>query len=347
MAKVLNIAQKAASADAIRVDLVDFGTNRPSEGNVVIEVHAAGINPSDAKAMLGIMPSAVFPRTPGRDYAGVVIEGPGDLVGLEVYGSGGDVGISRNGSHGERLVLPAAAIRRKPKSLTMVQAGTVGVPFVTAYEGLRRAGFKLGPGLRRGDDISSPVSERAREAPVVVVFAASGKVGQAVVQLAARAGAKVFAVNRRADAPRGFAAGPVRYIDASREKPAEVIRDESGGKGANVVFNTVGSAYFAEANASMAKRGTQVFISTTERSVPFDIFAFYRGMHTYVGIDTLALSAVDCAPIFEALAPGFDDGSLEPFSADDADGFRLADAQAAYKRVLSGSEHRLFFAPQQ
>lgn len=343
MAKVLNIAQKAASADAIRVDLVDFGTNRPSEGNVVIEVHAAGINPSDAKAMLGIMPSAVFPRTPGRDYAGVVIEGPRDLVGLEVYGSGGDVGISRNGSHGERLVLPAAAIRRKPKSLTMVQAGTVGVPFVTAYEGLRRAGMarvapaqagaQLDPGLRRDD--------------VIAVFAASGKVGQAVVQLAARAGAKVFAVNRRADAPHGFAAGPVRYIDASREKPAEVIRDETGGKGANVVFNTVGSAYFAEANASMAKRGTQVFISTTERSVPFDIFAFYRGMHTYVGIDTLALSAVDCAPIFEALAPGFDDGSLEPFSADDADGFRLADAQAAYKRVLSGSEHRLFFAPQQ
>ena len=53
-------------------EVVDFGENRPSEGDVTIEIHAAGINPSDAKAMLGIMPSAVFPRTPGRDYAGVV-----------------------------------------------------------------------------------------------------------------------------------------------------------------------------------------------------------------------------------------------------------------------------------
>ena len=333
MAKVLNIAEKAASAGAIRVELVDFGANRPSEGDVAIEVRAAGINPSDAKAMLGLMPSAVFPRTPGRDYAGVVIEGPKDLVGLEVYGSGGDVGISRNGSHGERLVLPAAAIRRKPKNLTMAQAGTVGVPFVTAYEGLTRAGMRLDAGLRGHD--------------TVAVFAASGKVGQAVVQLAARAGAKVFAVNRRADAPRGFAAGPVRYIDASSEKPSEVIRAETGGKGASAVFNTVGSPYFAEANASMAKRATQVLIATSERAVPFDIFAFYRGMHTYAGIDTLALTAVDCAPIFEALAPGFEDGSLEPFSADEANAFALADAEAAYRRVLSGSEHRLFFAPQQ
>jgi NADPH:quinone reductase-like Zn-dependent oxidoreductase len=341
MAKVLNIAQKVASADAIRVDLVEFGANRPSEGDVVVEVHAAGINPSDAKAMLGLMPSAVFPRTPGRDYAGVVVEGPKDLVGLEVYGSGGDIGISRNGSHGERLVLPASAIRRKPKNLTMAQAGTVGVPFVTAYEGLRRAGMlrvapaqagaQWDPGLRRDD--------------AVAVFAASGKVGQAVVQLAARAGAKVFAVDRRGDAPRGFASGTVRYIDSSREKPAEVIRAETGGRGANIVFNTVGSPYFAEANASLAKRGTQVFIATVERAVPFDIFTFYRGMHTYVGIDTLALAAVDCAPIFEALTSGFEDGTLRPFDAEAADGFALADGNAAYQRVLAGSAHRLFFAP--
>jgi len=330
MARVLNIAAKAASADAIRVELVEFGANGPSAGDVTIEIHAAGINPSDAKAMLGIMPSAVFPRTPGRDYAGVVVEGPRELVGLEVYGSGGDVGISRNGSHGERLVLPAAAIRRKPANLSMAEAGTVGVPFVTAYEGLRRAGMKLDAGLRRHD--------------TVAVFAASGKVGQAVVQLAARAGAKVFAIDRRADAPRGFASGPVRYIDASAEKPSEVIRAETGGKGASIVFNTVGSPYFAEGNASMAKRGTQVFIATLERAVPFDIFAFYRGMHAYVGIDTLALGAVECAPVFEALAPGFEDGSLRPFKAQ-AGGFALEDGSQAYQRVLAGSADRLYFAP--
>jgi NADPH:quinone reductase-like Zn-dependent oxidoreductase len=193
-----------------------------------------------------------------------------------------------------------------------------------------QAGVRSDPGLRGHDSVA--------------VFAASGKVGQAVVQLAARAGARVFAVDRRADAPRGFASGPVRYIDGSREKLSEVIRAETGGKGASIVFNTVGSPYFAEANASMAKRGTQVFIATLERAVPFDIFAFYRGMHTYVGIDTLALSAVDCAPIFEALTPGFEDGSLRPFAAQTS-GFELADGTEAYRRVLAGSAERLYFSP--
>src|SRR5471032_282809 len=195
MAKALNVAARAASPEEIRVELVEFGSNAPSPGNVTIEVRAAGINPSDAKAMLGLMPSAVFPRTPGRDFAGVVIDGPRELVGIEVWGSGGDIGISRNGTHAERLILPAEAIRAKPRSLSMLEAGTIGVPFVTAYEGFRRTGFPM-----RGD--------------AVAVFGASGKVGQAAVQLASRSGALVFAVDRRASAPRGFASGPVRYIDS-------------------------------------------------------------------------------------------------------------------------------------
>jgi NADPH:quinone reductase-like Zn-dependent oxidoreductase len=326
MAKVLNIAAKAPAADAIDVSLVEFGSNRPSAGEVTIEIRAAGINPSDAKAMLGIMPSAVFPRTPGRDYAGVVVEGPHEFIGAEVWGSGGDVGISRNGSHAERLVLPSAAIRPKPRKLSMLEAGTVGVPFVTAYEGFRRSGFPA-----RGD--------------TVAVFGASGKVGQAAIQLAARNGAAVFAVDRRADAPRGFASGPVRYIDSSAEKAADAIRAETGGKGASFIFNTVGSPYFAEANAALAKRGTQIFIATLDRAVPFDIFAFYRGMHTYVGIDSLALSVVDSAAIFEALTPGFEDGSLRPFPVNEKNTFALEDANEAYRKVLSGSPERLAFVP--
>jgi NADPH:quinone reductase len=326
MPKALNIAAKAASADQIQVSLVEFGSNAPSVGEVTIEVRAAGINPSDAKAMLGIMPSAVFPRTPGRDFAGVVIDGPKALLGIEAWGSGGDLGISRNGSHAERLVLPAAAIRAKPRKLSMLEAGTVGVPFVTAFEGFRRSGFPS-PG------------------DAVAIFGASGKVGQAAIQLAAQHGANVFAVDRRGGAPRGFASGKVRYIDSSTEKPSEVIRGETQQKGARIVFNTVGSPWFAEANASLAKRGTQIFIATLDRAVPFDIFTFYRGMHTYVGIDTLALTAVDCAAIFEAMAPGFEDGSLRPFPVGASSAFRLEQAADAYRKALSGSPERLAFVP--
>ena len=325
MPRALNV-KEAAKPEAFAVEVIEFGANRPSEGDVTVEIRAAGINPSDAKAMMGLMPSAVWPRTPGRDFAGVVIDGPAEWKGREVWGSGGDVGISRNGSHAEVLRLPLAALSAKPTKLSMEQAGTVGVPFVTAHEGLRRAGFPT-----KGD--------------TVAVFGASGKVGQAVVQLASRAGAQVFAVDRRADAPRGHAAGAVRYIDSSREKPSEIIRGETGGRGARIVYNTVGSPYFAEANATLAKRGTQVFIATLDRAVPFDIFAFYRGMHTFVGIDTLAIPAVECAPIFDALRPGFEDGSLQPFAVDRDGLFPLDRAVEAYRRVLAGSPERLAFVP--
>jgi NADPH:quinone reductase-like Zn-dependent oxidoreductase len=326
MPRALNVDSASASPERLEVSLVEFGSNRPSEGDVLLEIRAAGINPSDAKAILGFMPSAVWPRTPGRDYAGVVIEGPRALLGQEVWGSGGDVGISRNGSHAERLKLPAAAVRAKPGNLSMAEAGTVGVPFVTAFEGFRRAGFPA-----QGESVA--------------VFGASGKVGQAAIQLAARAGARVFAVDRRGDAPRGFASAPVRYIDASRENPAETIRAETGGQGARCIFNTVGSAYFAEANAALARRGTQIFISTSDRAVPFDIFAFYRGQHNYVGVDSIALRAVECAPILEALTAGFEAGTLKPFPIRDDAAFTLEEAVPAYRRVLGGSPDRLLFAP--
>src|SRR6476659_3071436 len=62
---------------------------------VLIEVRAAAVNPSDVKAATGLMPYAVFPRTPGRDYAGVVIDGPAGWIGRQVFGSSGDLGIRR------------------------------------------------------------------------------------------------------------------------------------------------------------------------------------------------------------------------------------------------------------
>ena len=60
---------------------------------LLIEVKAAAVNPSDVKAATGLMAYAVFPRTPGRDYAGVVIDGPAGWIGREVFGSSGDLAV--------------------------------------------------------------------------------------------------------------------------------------------------------------------------------------------------------------------------------------------------------------
>jgi NADPH:quinone reductase-like Zn-dependent oxidoreductase len=290
----------------------------------LVRVYSAGVNPSDVKAALGIMPKAIFPRIPGRDFSGVVVDGPSDWLGKEIWGSGGDVGITRDGSHAGWLVLPVSALHEKPRNLNFEEAGSVGVPFVTAYEGFRRSGLPM-PGQ------------------TVAVMGANGKVGQAAVQVAAMNGAQVIAV-QRTERYETFSYAPVDVVNAKELAPneiAEKILQLSNGKGADIIYNTVGSAYFEAANKSLAKGGTQIFIATEDRAIPFDIFTFYRGMHTFVGIDTLALDCIESTKLLNILRPGFESGKLKPFESDKV--FDLDNALEAYKLVLGGVQKRVVF----
>jgi NADPH:quinone reductase len=325
-ATALHVQHKAASIDALVLQQVPQTPPKPTADQVVVEVRAAAINPSDVKATLGIMPHAVFPRTPGRDFAGVIVDGASEWIGKEVWGSGGDIGITRNGSHARYLVLPTAAVQPRPQAISMDEAGAVGVPFVTACEGFRRAG-----NVQRGQ--------------TVVVFGANGKVGQAAVQIAARAGAKVIAVQRH-DTLQGFACAQVDVVNAQNADVASRIMDLTGGRGADIVFNTVDSIYWETAHAVMAKGAAQIFIIATKgNTVAFDVFKFYRGVHTFVGLDTLALDCVVSSQLLGALRPGFEDGTLKPYPVLPADTFSLADALVGYKKVLAGATDRVVLHP--
>src|SRR3954454_1183125 len=323
--RAIRVVEKAPDIDRLGLGL-ESAPGRPGAGEALVKVASAGVNPSALQAVLDAMPHAVWPRSPGRDYAGTVIEGPADLVGKEVWGSGGELGIRRDGTHAEWLVAPAQHLREKPAAISLLEAGVIGVPFITAWAGLEDAG-----GVKPGD--------------VVLVFGGNGKVGQAAVQLATMAGARVFAVERTRETYRGHASGPVEMIGADQTNIAAFVREATGGHGADIVYNTVGSPYFAAANQAMAVRGRQIFISTIEREVPFDIFAFYRGRHRFVGIDTLALDSGECAAILDAIKPGFESGKLKPFPVLDDYRFKLEDAAAAYKAVLAGSPERVVLTP--
>jgi NADPH2:quinone reductase len=321
----LRVQQKAASIDALELTLEAYEP-RVEPGQVLVAIKACGVNPSDVKATLGVMPQAVFPRTPGRDWAGVVLEGPDELKGQEVWGSGGDVGITRDGSHATHLVLPASAVRPKPKRISLLEAGALGVPFVTAHEGFSRTGMPK-PG------------------EVVLVLGATGKVGQAAIQIATMLGAKVFGVERRPGSFQGHASAPVRMIAAPSEDIAAVVLAETEGHGADIVFNTVGSPYFEAGCKAMAHLGRQVFISTIERAVPFDIFAFYRGRHSFFGVDTLKLDASTTAETLEKLTPGFESGKLKPFPVIEGAVYPLERALEAYKAVFAGARDRIVLTP--
>lgn len=293
---------------------------------VLIEVKAAAVNPSDVKAATGLMPYAVFPRTPGRDYAGVVIDGPEGSIGREVFGSSGDLGIRRDGTHASYLAVEAEAVVEKPRNISWEEAAGIGVPFVTAMEGFRRAGVP-------------------KSGETVLVMGINGKVGQAATQIATWRGARVVGVVRKSEPYEGHANSAIEIIDASAADVATRVRELTGGKGADIVFNTVGDPYFQAAHRSLALRGRQILIATIERVVPFNILEFYRGQHTYVGVDTLALSSLATGNVLRELGPGFASGHLKPFSIRPSAVLPLEEAKAAYLAVAGSSRDRVILRP--
>jgi NADPH:quinone reductase-like Zn-dependent oxidoreductase len=293
---------------------------------LLIEIKAAAVNPSDVKAATGLMPYAVFPRTPGRDYAGVVIDGPEGWIGREVFGSSGDLGIRRDGTHATHLAVETEAVVEKPKGISWEEAAGIGVPFVTAIEGFRRAGLPK-PG------------------ETVLVMGVNGKVGQAAVQIATWQGARVIGVTRKSEPYEGHSNAKVEMIDASSSDVAARVRELTGGKGADIVFNTVGDPYFQAAHKSLAVRGRQILIAAVDRIVQFDILEFYRGQHTYVGIDTLSLSSIATGAVLRELGPGFASGHLKPFPIRASAIYALEQAKAAFLAVAGSSRDRVILRP--
>src|SRR6201999_703782 len=160
------------------------------------------------------------------------------------------LGIRRDGTHATHLTVEADAVVEKPKALSWEEAAGIGVPFVTAMEGFRRAGIPK-PG------------------ETVLVMGVNGKVGQAAVQIATWHGARAVGVVRKREPYEGHTNAAVDVIDASTVDVATRVRELTGGKGADIVFNTVGDPYFQAAHKSLALRGRQVLIAAIDRVVQF------------------------------------------------------------------------------
>jgi NADPH:quinone reductase len=324
-ARCVRLSAKADNPASLAPTVEQRTLSRAAD-EVLIEIKSAAVNPSDVKAATGLMPYAVFPRTPGRDYAGIVIDGPAGWVGREVFGSSGDLGIRRDGTHATHLAVEADAVVEKPAGLSWDEAAGIGVPFVTAMEGLRRAGMPT-------------------KAETVLVMGVNGKVGQAATQIASWRGARVIGVARKSEPYEGHTSSKVEVIDASAADVAARVLELTGGKGADIVFNTVGDPYFQAAHKSLALRGRQILIAAIERIVPFNILEFYRGQHTYVGIDTLGLSSTATGAVLRELGPGFAGGHLKPFPIRPSAIYSLEDTKSAFLAVAGSSRDRVILRP--
>lgn len=325
-ATCLRLTAKAADAASV-APVVERHQLVGGPDDVLIEVKAAAVNPSDVKAATGLMPYAVFPRTPGRDFAGVVVDGPAEWIGREVFGSSGDLGIRRDGTHATHLVVETAALVEKPASISMEEAAGIGVPFVTAIEGFRRTG-------------------QPKPGETVLIMGVNGKVGQAAAQLATWFGARVIGVVRKDEPYQGHANGPVELINSATTEIAPRAREMTAGKGVDIIFNTVGGeAYFQAANKALALAGRQILIATVDKTVNFNILEFYRGRHTYFGVDTLAFSSVASGEILREAVAGFASGHLRPFPIADNAVYSLQDAKQAYAAVIGSARDRIVLKP--
>jgi NADPH:quinone reductase-like Zn-dependent oxidoreductase len=165
---------KYGGIDVLHVD--DVQVPEPAQGEVLVQVKAASINPGEAKIREGLMHArwpATFPSGEGSDLAGIVTK-----IGAGVEGvKAGDevIGFTdHRASHAEYVVVEAQNLTRKPANVSWEVAGSLPIAGSTAYAAVRAVSLKPGD--------------------TVAISGAAGGVGSIAVQLAKRAGAKVIGI---------------------------------------------------------------------------------------------------------------------------------------------------------
>jgi NADPH:quinone reductase len=291
----------------------------PGEGEALVQVKAAAINPSDIGNVAGRFKNTTLPRTPGRDFAGIVVRGM-HHEGAEVWGTSGKLGIVRDGSHADYVVVPEEALSLKPKALSMAQAAAIGVPYITAWASVVSAA-EIQPG------------------ETILIVGAAGAVGQAATQIANWKQARVIGADMTSDPIPGAES----VVNTKTEDLRERVLELTSGRGVDAVFDSVGGLLFEPALRSLRFGGRQVVIASAgDPRVSFNLIEFYHNFSRLFGVDSYGLTSRQIAEIEDELRSGFESGDLKPppieivpfEKAVDAYS-RVADRQAITKQVLS------------
>jgi NADPH2:quinone reductase len=291
----------------------------PGEGEVLIEVYAAAVNRSDVLNARGSFPFTTLPRIPGRDFAGIVVEGPQEIVGQEVWGTGGgELGFVRDGSHATYLSVSRNAVAPKSGTLSLEEAGASGLAYVTAGSALLELG-----GVSAGETI--------------LVTGAAGGVGSAAVMIARWKGACVIgAIKDESERATAARAGVEIIVDTSSEEVTDAVLAATDGRGVDLVLDAVGGPLFEPALNSLGEKGRMVVITTTpdRLQVSLNLLDFYRKGLRLLGLMTSFLNSEESAAVLKDLGPGFDEGVLRAPAI--AELYPLEQAGMAYARVQSG-----------
>ncbi len=227
--------------DAEILDLVDMPDPEPGPGQVLVEIHAASVNPVDWKIRSGLLRrffEVEFPVIPGRDGAGVVAAVANDAadvaVGDEVCFIARHMG---QGSYAEKIVLDAESVVSKPANVSFAEAAAFPLAGMTAWAALVDTA-PVEPGMK------------------VLIHGGSGGVGGIAIQLARHRGAgEITATCSAANADQVIALGADRAIAYDQQDFAAAIDDQ------DLVFDTCGGEVHRKSYEVLRKGGTLVWIT--------------------------------------------------------------------------------------
>jgi len=275
------------------LELVDVPRRDPAQGEVLVRVTAAGMCHTELHFLSGLLDLGVAPMTLGHEVVGVIeATGPGAPAGrvgerVIVYyyvGCGecehcrvgdeqicprlrAEYGFLTDGGYAEYVTIPSRNAVRLPDSVSDVEAAPIGCGVTTAVHAAKLADLCAGEW--------------------VVVYGAGG-VGFGLIQLARAWGAQVIAVGRSPAKLRlATELGATAVVDAATEPVAERIRAITGGRGADVIFECVGTAEtMAASSAALGRRGRLVFVGYSPDSFtvhPIQLVVFEQRVMGSVG----------------------------------------------------------------
>jgi NADPH2:quinone reductase len=287
---------------------------RPTLGDdqVLVSIRAAGVNPVDAYIRSGsyrIRPA--LPYTPGEDGAGIVAA-VGDRVTSFAPGDRVYVNGSVSGTYAELAVCLERHLYPLPARLSFAQGAAIGVGYVTAYRGL----FRIA---------------RARQGESVLVHGASGGVGLAAVQLARRAGLRVFAT---AGSPTGrervLAEGAHHALDHNSPETSQEILDLTDGRGVDVILEMLASRNLAR-DLEMAAERTRIVLVGSRGRIEIDPREIMTREVVISGMLYWKTDPAEMAIIHAAIGALLEVGGLTPVVGCE---LPLADARLAHEQLL-------------
>ena len=247
--------------------LADLPVPQPGPGQVLVRVQASGVNFIDTYLREGRYPAAL-PFVPGQEAAGTV-EALGD--GVSGFAKGDRVGwTGTRGTYAEFALAPASDLLHIPANISFEQAAALLTQGLTAHY----LAFSTYP-IQAGD--------------TVLVHAGAGGVGLLLTQVAKRLGARVLTtVSTEEKAQLSRDAGADRVILYTQASFADAVKEETGGRGLPVVYDSVGKTTFEDSLKCLRPRGLMALYGASSGAVPpYDLIRLSTAGSLYVTRPTL------------------------------------------------------------